>query len=126
MRAFLLIVLLSTAAAPSPVELAAQVPDAPKTDAPSGTSPVVRRLRDEQRAYIGRNVRVHLTDGTTKRGRLLGEADAGITIQPSPSDEPELIPYEQVESIAAGMQRWKKIAIAAGVAAGVAVAIAAN
>ena len=84
------------------------------------------RLREEQRAYMGRNVRVHLTDGSTAVGRLIGETDQGLSLQPSPSDEPVLIPYERVESIAAGMPRWKKIAIGVGAASAAALVIGLN
>lgn len=82
------------------------------------------RLRDEQRAYMGRNVRVHLTDGSTKTGRLIGETAEGLAVQPSPSDEPILIPYAQVDSIAAGMRRWQKIAIAGAAAGALVLALA--
>ena len=72
------------------------------------------RLRDEQREYLGRSVRVHRTDGTTTIGVLIGETAEGLAVQASPSDEPVLIPYEEVQSIATGMPRWQKIALAVG------------
>ena len=102
---------------------AAQPPAQESTAAAQPAPARTERLREEQRAYIGRNVRIHLTDGTTATGRLIGETDQGLSIQPSPSDEPQLIPYDRVESIAVGMRRWQKIAI--GVAAAGAIAVAA-
>jgi hypothetical protein len=101
-------------------------PAAGQASGQSESSSKTGRLSDEQRAYIGRNVRVHLTDGTTAKGRLIGGTEQGLIIQPSPSDEPELIPYERVQSIAVGMQRWKKIAIGAAVAGVAALAAAVN
>jgi hypothetical protein len=83
-------------------------------------------LRDEQRAYLGKNVRVHRTDGTTTTGRLIGETAEGLAIQPSASDEPVLVPYDDVESIATGMPRRQKIAIAIAAASVVIVAAALN
>ena len=106
-----------TAPQTAPPQAAAPQPAAPQAAAPQPTAK--GRLREEQRAYIGRQVRVHLTDGTTAHGRLIGETEQGLAIQPAPSDEPMLIPYEQVESIAVGMRRWKKIAIGVGAAAAV-------
>jgi hypothetical protein len=113
----------AAAASPAPTRTAGQATSAPAAaEDPAKAS----RLSAEQRAYIGRHVRVHRTDGTTTSGRLLGDSPAGVAVQPSPSDEPVLIPYDQVESIAAGMRRWKKIAIGAGAAAAVIAVAAAN
>ena len=100
----------------------------------SPTQPIVEseqparteRLREEQRAYLGKNVRVHRTDGTTTTGRLIGETAEGLAIQPSASDEPVLVPYDDVESIATGMPRWQKIAIGVAAAGVVIVAAALN
>ncbi len=128
MRLTLAAVMLCTVVAAMPEPAAAQAassapPPVAAQPAPAAQPSAKGRLREEQRAYIGREVRVHLTDGTTARGRLIGETDQGLAIQPAPSDEPMMIPYEQVESIATGMPRWKKIAMGVG-AAGVAVALA--
>lgn len=84
------------------------------------------RLRNEQKAYFGKNVRIHRRDGTTTVGRLIGETAEGLAVQPSPSDEPVLVPYEEVESIATGMRRWQKIALGAGAAGAVLAVLAAQ
>jgi hypothetical protein len=123
-RVTLVVVLLCSAIAALPDSAAAQAPATVEAVQPEPPQAGTKgRLRAEQRAYIGRQVRVHLTDGTTAHGRLIGETDQGLAIQPSPSDEPTLIPYDRVESIATGMRRWKKIALGFGTAA-VAAAIA--
>jgi hypothetical protein len=109
----------------SPRVSAQQPPPSP----PAGGSPEpsgLERLREEQRAYMGRNVRVHRTDGTIVIGRLIGETSEGLAVQPSPSDEPVLVRYDEIESIAAGMRRWQKIAIGLAVAGAALAAIVLN
>ena len=124
-RVWLVAVLLSGSALTPPCLLARQ--QANSAAVPAERAEKIAQLRTEQQAYMGRNVRVHLLDGSTARGRLIGETSEGLALQPSPSDEPILIPYEQVESIASGMPRWQKIVLGAGaVAAAVAVAVGAS
>jgi hypothetical protein len=88
----------------------------------------VSAIQTEARALpTGRSVRVRLTDGTVRRGRVLGSAEQGLTIQPTPADEPELIEFPRIAAIETGMTTGRKIAIGAGVAAAVAaIALAAN
>ena len=130
MRGRWLTVTLLSVSLTGAVARAQESPAAPTTaESDARTQPAgsdTDRLRAEQRAYFGRNVRVHLTDGTTTTGRLIGETAEGLAVQPSPSDEPVLIPYEKIESIAVGMRRWQKIAIGLGAAGAALLAVALN
>jgi hypothetical protein len=129
-RLWLVVALASSAIVTLPPTVAAQQPPPPQetapAPAPASDQSGADRLREEQRAYMGRNVRVHRTDGTVTTGRLIGETAEGLAVQPSPSDEPVLVPYDEVESIAVGMRRWQKIALAAGAAGAVLLAVATN
>ena len=86
------------------------------------------QLKEEARSLRqGRRVRVRLIDGSTRSGRVLGSAEQGITLQPTPADEPEMVEYTRIAAIETGLTTGTKVAIGAGIAAAIALAaVAAN
>ena len=101
----LIVVFLVTSTAPA----AAQAPaDQARMD----------KVREEARAIrLNRRVRVRLVDGSVATGRLLAADDKGVTLQPTPSDEPELYEYQRIDAVlpGPGMPRWVWVAVGAGV-----------
>lgn len=112
------VVILSSCLGAHTVSVAAQAPS-------TGSVTSAQRLQTQaQSLKNGQKVRVHLVEGGVVRGRVLGATEQGLTIQPTPSDEPQLIAYDNIRSLTSGMQTWVKLAIGVGAAGALVAAIA--
>lgn len=73
-----------------------------------------------------RRVRVTLLDGSIATGRVVGVTDRDMAVQPTPSDEPVLLAFDQIDSISgAAKPRWVWTVVGVGIAAAVVGVIAA-
>ena len=129
----LILTLLLTSTAP----LAAQQQTAPApppssppsaSPAPAGESAArVAKVRaDAEARRNARRVRVRMLDGSLATGRVVGVSDRDMAVQPTPSDEPVLLAFDQIDSISgAAKPRWVWTLVGVGIAAAVVAVIAA-